>query len=84
MYAWVKVGARGAAAAAAQGLVSAELGRHFAQAGYPVLNPDVDNLLPAEASFTWLGWDYVRTHAIKHLVELTAAISENAWLEKGT
>jgi ABC-type Fe3+ transport system substrate-binding protein len=84
MYAWVKAGARGTVAAVAQGLLSAELGRHFAQAGYPVLSPDVDNLLPAEASFTWLGWDYVRTHAIKDLVELTAAISENAWLEKGT
>lgn len=83
LYAWVKAGARGAVKAVAQGLVSAELGRPFALAGFPVLNPDVDNLLPAEASFTWLGWDYVRSHDIKQLIDLTAAISERAWSEKG-
>jgi hypothetical protein len=47
-----------------------------------VLNPDVNNRLPAEASFCWLGWDYVRRHNVQELVEVTAAIAERAWLAK--
>jgi len=82
LYAWVKAGARGAAEVVAQALVSKKLGNQCAQAGFPVLNPDVNNRLPTEASFCWLGWDYVRRHNVQELVDVTAAIAERAWLAK--
>jgi len=83
MYAWMKASASAALKTVGQALVSEKLGRHCAQAGFPSLNPGVDNRLPGDARFCWLGWDYVRTHDTQKLGTLTADISENAWLAKG-
>jgi ABC-type Fe3+ transport system substrate-binding protein len=29
---------------------------------FPSLHPEVDNRLPQDASFLWLGWDYIKEH----------------------
>lgn len=84
MYAWMKADAPTAVKTAGQALVSATLGWRCAQAGFPSLNPEVDNRLPEDASFCWLGWDYVRTHDTQKLGEHTASFAEAAWLGKGT
>ena len=68
--------------AAAQALTGAELGQQCARAGFPVLNAAVDNFLPYQAGFRWLGWDYLRHNNVKDLIPLTAAIAEQAWLGK--
>jgi len=66
-----------------QELVSEKLGKACAQAGFPSLNPGVDNHLPSDATFSWLGWDYVRTHDTQKLCAVTSDIAEAAWLAKG-
>jgi ABC-type Fe3+ transport system substrate-binding protein len=83
MYAWVKAGASPAVATVGQALVGERLGKHCAQAGFPSLNPQVDNHLPEDAGFCWLGWDYVRAHDTQALVKVTSDIAEAAWLAKG-
>jgi ABC-type Fe3+ transport system substrate-binding protein len=83
MYAWVKADAPAAVRMVGEALVSEKLGRACAQAGFPSLNPNVDNHLPSDASFAWLGWDYVRTHDTQQLGEVTSDIAETAWLAKG-
>jgi ABC-type Fe3+ transport system substrate-binding protein len=83
MYAWVKANAPAAVKTVGQALVSAKLGKRCAQAGFPSLNPQVDNRLPDDASFCWLGWDYLREHDTQKLGKLTADIAEAAWLSKG-
>lgn len=41
-------------------LAGAEVGTIMAQQGlFPSLNPQVENILPANASWKWLGWDYI-------------------------
>jgi ABC-type Fe3+ transport system substrate-binding protein len=54
-------------------VLSADLGRECAQAGLPSLHPEVDNLLPAGASFKWLGWDFIRSHDVFDLAESALA-----------
>ena len=83
MYAWVKAGACAAVETVGQALVSEKLGRHCAQAGFPSLHPEVDNRLPSDASFCWLGWDYLRTNDTQKLAKVTCDIAEAAWLAKG-
>ncbi len=83
MYAWVKADASATVKMIGRELVGEKLGRACAQAGFPSLNPGVDNHLPDDASFCWLGWDYVRTHDTQKLTELTSDIAEAAWLAKG-
>jgi hypothetical protein len=39
-----------------------------AGAAFPAVHPDVDNRLPENASFKWIGWDYVKNHDMKALV----------------
>jgi len=39
-----------------------ELGRKSALSCFPSLNPRVDNSLPEDASFKWLGWDYIKAN----------------------
>lgn len=82
IYAWVKAGAGEAVQVLAQALIGEKLGRKAAQAGFPVLNPMVNNRLPAEASFCWLGWDYLRRHDIQKLITTTAEVAERAWMGK--
>jgi hypothetical protein len=62
-----------------------ELGRKCAQSCFLSLNPDVDNNLPENASFKWLGWDYIKSHDIPELREhvRTIFISELGKTVKG-
>ncbi len=42
-----------------------------AGASFPALHPQVDNRLPEEATFKWIGWDYVKSHNLKELIHYT-------------
>jgi ABC-type Fe3+ transport system substrate-binding protein len=81
-YALVKTHCSAAAEVIAKELVGEELGRRCAQAGFPSLNSRVDNLLPGEASFTWLGWDYVRRENVRELIRHTSDLADRAWASK--
>ena len=42
---------------------SPKIGEILAQQGlFPSLHPEVDNRLPADRPFMWLGWDYIKSH----------------------
>ena len=56
-------------------LLSQEIGELFAQQGkFPSTNPLVDNQLPKEQKFMWLGWDYINSHDIGALLQETEKI----------
>lgn len=40
----------------------------FADAFFPALHPEVDNRLPEDASFKWIGWDYLVENDVKVLI----------------
>ena len=40
----------------------------FAGAFFPAVHPEVDNRLPEDATFKWIGWDYVTGQDIKELI----------------
>jgi len=44
-----------------------------AGAAFPAVHPQVDNLLPENATFKWIGWDYVKSHDLKALIADTNA-----------
>jgi ABC-type Fe3+ transport system substrate-binding protein len=44
-----------------------------AGAAFPALHPEVDNRLPENAVFKWIGWDYVKTNDLKALIADTNA-----------
>ncbi len=46
-----------------------ELGQKSADSFFPVLNSSVDNRLPENASFQWLGWDYIKSNSMDILKE---------------
>lgn len=46
-----------------------ELGKKCALSYFPSLHPQVDNNLPDEATFNWLGWDYIKTHNIPEMIK---------------
>lgn len=41
-----------------------EVGKICAGASFPSLNPEVDNKLPKEANFNWIGWDFIKENNI--------------------
>jgi ABC-type Fe3+ transport system substrate-binding protein len=49
-------------------LIGAEVATICAGAAFPAVHPDVDNRLPDNAIFKWIGWDYVKKHDMKALV----------------
>lgn len=58
-----------AAAAVADYFCSREVGDILAQRGlFPSCHPEVDNPLPAEATFRWLGWNFVHEHDLGALI----------------
>jgi len=58
-----------AAATVADYFCSREVGDILAQRGlFPSCHPEVDNPLPPEATFRWLGWDFVREHDLGELI----------------
>lgn len=53
----------------ADAFLSREVGEVLAHRGlFPVLHPEVDNRLPAEARFQWLGWDFIEQHDLGQLI----------------
>jgi ABC-type Fe3+ transport system substrate-binding protein len=48
-------------------IIGSELGDKLVRSGFLSLNPHVNNKLPENAVFKWLGWDYIRTHDIMEL-----------------
>ena len=54
---------------------SREVGRVFAVNGlFPSLNPEVNNVLPDNAGFKWLGWDYIYSNDVSELVKKVESI----------
>lgn len=58
-------------------------GQKSADNGYPVLNPAVDNKLPDNAGFKWLGWDYIRSYSMEELYKRIMEIFNGAWQKGG-
>lgn len=52
-------------------LAGAEVAGICAGAAFPALHPEVDNRLPDDAVFKWIGWDYVKNHDLKALIAAT-------------
>ena len=44
-----------------------------AGAAFPAVHPEVDNRLPDNAAFKWIGWDYVKNNDLKALISDTNA-----------
>jgi len=40
----------------------------FAHAFFPAVHPEVDNCLPDNAAFKWIGWDYITDRNVKVLI----------------
>jgi ABC-type Fe3+ transport system substrate-binding protein len=49
-------------------LTGPEVAGICAGAAFPAVHPEVDNRLPENAAFKWIGWDYVKNHDMKALV----------------
>ena len=54
-------------------LTGPEVAGICAGAAFPAVHPEVDNLLPDNATFKWIGWDYVKNHDLKALIAATNA-----------
>lgn len=49
-------------------LAGPDVARICAGAAFPAVHPAVDNRLPDNAAFKWIGWEYVKNHDLKALV----------------
>lgn len=67
LYLLVKKSRTGGLAAVTTYITGPELGRKCVQSGFISLNPHVNNNLPENAAFKWLGWEYIRSHDIREL-----------------
>ncbi len=56
-----------------------EMGRQCAHYCFPSLNPNVDNNLPENASFKWLGWDYIKSHDPAELRDYAHNVFISEW-----
>jgi len=54
-------------------LIGPEVAGICAGAAFPALHPEVDNGLPEQASFKWIGWEYIKSHDLKALIADTNA-----------
>lgn len=45
---------------------------------FPSVHPEVDNLLPKENKYMWLGWDFINEHDISALIRKCEEIFHNA------
>ena len=58
---------------------SKEVGEILAHSGlFPSVHPDVDNRIPKENKFMWLGWDYIYSRDISKLIKHCEKIFEDA------
>lgn len=46
-----------------------DVGKICAGASFPSLNPEVDNKIPENARFNWLGWDYIKSNDIGQIID---------------
>jgi ABC-type Fe3+ transport system substrate-binding protein len=54
-------------------LAGPEVAGICAGAAFPALHPKVDNRLPENAAFKWIGWDFGKNHDLKALIAETNA-----------
>ncbi len=52
-------------------LCGTEVAGICAGASFPTTHPQVDNKLPKQATFKWIGWEYVKNHDLKELISAT-------------
>lgn len=58
---------------------SKEVGEIFSHKGlFPSTNPDVDNMIPKENKYMWLGWDYINNTDIGKTLDVCLATFENS------
>lgn len=50
-------------------LMGPEIGRICSDAHFPAVHADIKNTLPEKAKLKWLGWDFIKNHDMKVLVE---------------
>jgi len=50
-----------------------------AGAAFPAVHPNVDNHLPDNATFKWIGWDFVKSRDLKSLIGITNCIFQQAF-----
>jgi ABC-type Fe3+ transport system substrate-binding protein len=62
-------------------LAGPEVARICAGAFFPSVHPEVDNRLPENAAFKWIGWDYVKNNDLKTLIAQTNDTFQRAFLE---
>ncbi|MBN2626217.1 MAG: ABC transporter substrate-binding protein [Spirochaetales bacterium] len=56
-----------------------EVGTVLAHNGlFPTTHPGVDNRLPEESPFMWLGWDYIESHDISELISHCESVFERS------
>ena len=78
----VKKSSLPAAEPVARLFLSQEVGEVLAHRGlFPVLNPMVDNRLPDDAQFSWLGWDYIRENDLGQLIPRLEALFQASLAE---
>ncbi|MCT4638759.1 MAG: ABC transporter substrate-binding protein [Bacteroidales bacterium] len=59
--------------------MSKEIGELLSHQGlFPSVHPEVDNKLPAENKFMWVGWDYIYNNDIGALIEHCETLFNNA------
>ncbi|MDD2852278.1 MAG: ABC transporter substrate-binding protein [Desulfuromonadaceae bacterium] len=64
-------------------ITGSELGQKCAQSCFLSLNPHVDNKLPENASFKWLGWDFIKSHDITEMRKLVKSIFVSEYEKTG-
>jgi ABC-type Fe3+ transport system substrate-binding protein len=58
---------------------SREVGEILAHKGlFPSLHPEVDNRIPGQNTFRWLGWDYIYSHDIGQLIRTCNELFDTA------
>lgn len=53
----------------AEFFVGEKVGKICADAYFPSVHPKVDNKLPKDAKFKWVGWDYIKSNDIGAIIE---------------
>ncbi|RNC69188.1 MAG: ABC transporter substrate-binding protein [Desulfuromonadales bacterium] len=64
----VKTGRREELGDVVRFLAGPEVARICAGAFFPAVHPDADNGIPDDATFCWIGWDFVKEHDIEELL----------------
>lgn len=58
---------------------SKEIGEILSHNGrFPSVNPMVDNLIPKENKYMWLGWDYIKEHDVSTMIKKCEDIFNSA------